>query len=1596
MPNPYTTSLTITLADLNAAHVHTSQVNGLESNSVHILAVENCEHVHEGDELRYYWVETFALNEDGDSPPANWSEVWNPASTWTVRCNSNTGTNGLQDSVDNRCVHFAEPAQVFCGLKWDDIPADSEVEILARFTGGDSTVSDNGPGLFVRGSGGSASENAYILEMYNYYQRIYTGKVVAGAVTWSTNKDLNDHWPFDLGIAGNTYIWVRFQVSGVGTIKIKCWGRGLQEPDDWFIETSATGVTAGGNVGFYTRDQGGKVDYFAIGIAGYSPPVPRMEDIQDSFNSVKVTQYAVQVIRQRPTLTVASCAHAHSAPNLTVAHVIPATDLVMTDGGAQHVHPADNVIIDPAWVYPADCTHVHTAPELPATQVYPDDCTHVHSAPNLTLTEIFTLVISDAGLSQHVHTAPNLALAVPLTVNACSHVSTSPEIDLAQHFLVVADASSLSDSIPENIELIQTGSVTLTLINKGEHVVDSWALGIWWMQDAQHAHSASNVAPLIQVYVLTVLGCSHPYLSTVIGLGQHFLIVADSSHLSDSIPENIGLTQVYVATVADSSHVTTSTEIGLAQHFLIVADSSHVHPAETFNLIYGWVYPNDSAHVLTDDGPFAIAQKESMVVQSATHEQLAQPVGIESNNVFSIAPHPPSHVHRTGGDWRNDHFTGTNGTDPGVFPQWYKSGNAAASLDIQNNKANCDDTGSGQRTARMNSRWEFQEFENFDIVIDFDYTVLGNPAGGWSHPLRFGVINSEDGGKWCLVGRSRDSSNGYLGQDDLGWGAYSQADTSGRLRIRRVNGDTIRVQVWNAAGYWEWNSGGDGSYNQRNRKISARCYIFFDFSYYYPNLWACNCNADNFRILSSDQGGQNEEFPNLRLFYSETLVVQDATHVHSAPNIQLPIVANAKDCSHAITESVPIWFIQHATHAQEADNVIIDPAWVYPNDCTHVHLGDNVKLILKVNDSSHVVTNTTCDLIVLLAVTDAAHVLYTQDPLWWVRDCSHTLVDTGPLGFILPVADCIHVHTVDRIALAKMLRVGGAVHFIKTPTFGLITDPVSVNWGHDSCAAETKSGGPARRAQYGMSPNLSGKILYVTEVALYEWESAVTEQHTARFAIYQGDMNQAEPSPAAPIGEDLILDAGEITPLEADGYVTKAVAKTFIRKNAPTWLAYKSWGDNQANCWNSAYDTGSPGPGDFDAALYFTGGVDQTLENYSEHIPWEDPYPNLFAYFGINTFMGIYMELSVESALQLTVNGCIHAHYADDFIAEQMVAPASCVHLHTADNIIIDPAWVYPQDCIHLHVATDPLWWVDDCSHVHTAPNLRFVIGVQSSSHVLVSASGFPSNEIQLILTPTVDFCTHVHPIGSFAITQDHLLAPENCSHVHTATNITLDEWEMLRVDDSSHVFTGQVDVTQLHILGLDSCLHIHAPPNVAITQDHLLANLNSSHACVVPNVSLTQDHNLTVAPAASLHSAEVIELGLHLIISPCAHVTSSDTLALTQEHSLAIAGDTLAHILPNLAMIVPITLEDCVHSVTSDSDILLTAFHFLAVVGTNHVHVVTGLLLLFQLHFLEVAGTGMDTNYNVHVHLATSIDFGYLSADLGGADLTIVEWRNL
>jgi hypothetical protein len=149
----------------------------------------------------------------------------------------------------------------------------------------------------------------------------------------------------------------------------------------------------------------------------------------------------------------------------------------------------------------------------------------------------------------------------------------------------------------------------------------------------------------------------------------------------------------------------------------------------------------------------------------------------------------------------DDDFTGSNGSAPDT-DKWSEldPDNIA---DIQSNKLNVAASGANDKYCLFSGKWNLSG--DFDIQVDFDVTSLDDPVSSMHYAC---TLRVEVGAINCRFGRARAGGGDdgyYLSGSSDAWADHPNADTIGKLRIKRVGG-TFTSYYWHNS-QWEW----DGS-----------------------------------------------------------------------------------------------------------------------------------------------------------------------------------------------------------------------------------------------------------------------------------------------------------------------------------------------------------------------------------------------------------------------------------------------------------------------------------------------------------------------------------------------------------------------------------------------------------------------------------------------------------------------------------------------------------------------------------------------------------------------------------------------------------------
>jgi len=386
-------------------------------------------------------------------------------------------------------------------------------------------------------------------------------------------------------------------------------------------------------------------------------------------------------------LTVADCSHpvyTNGSPgqDITITEVIPPVDLVISDSGlSQHVL-LDNggaaLDLGQHFLTTADSAHAITTngDNSPIDLVHDHYlvisdsglCQHVlldNGGAALDITHDHYLVISDAGLCQHV-LLDNGGVALDIVHD---HYLVITEAGLNQHVhpigepycFSVLNSSHLMDSIPENITLTQTGAIDLVITDGGAtHAIttngDNSPLDldlVITVANSTHAittngdNSALDLDIVLEttqdashaIYTQDPLwwpnSCTHLHSAGAIIIDPAWANAQDSSHLMDSIPENITITETgdvtLIMTDGGASHVVTSPELPATQ---VYPDSTtHSHIVTPTNLTLVEVYTLTIA-----PDPYHLVQTKDEVwfIQKSIHQVSSQPSDVTLTLTISV------------------------------------------------------------------------------------------------------------------------------------------------------------------------------------------------------------------------------------------------------------------------------------------------------------------------------------------------------------------------------------------------------------------------------------------------------------------------------------------------------------------------------------------------------------------------------------------------------------------------------------------------------------------------------------------------------------------------------------------------------------------------------------------------------------------------------------------------------------------------------------------------------------------------------------------------------------------------------------------------
>jgi hypothetical protein len=207
---------------------------------------------------------------------------------------------------------------------------------------------------------------------------------------------------------------------------------------------------------------------------------------------------------------------------------------------------------------------------------------------------------------------------------------------------------------------------------------------------------------------------------------------------------------------------------------------------------------------------------------------------------------------KSAGSWSIDEFTGDEftGVDGDALNEkiWLEQRDDGNNVSIQSNKLNFTSPGGNvNEISQFDSKFILSG--DFDIQVDFDFSVLTTPADSISWAANIAVYLTADDSYAGNIAMGRNDGGSYIyGSDgiDVSFAYYSTGHTSGKMKITRASG-VIKIYIWSGT-QWEWN--GDTAGRTVTNSEAGDVYIKLWFEQ--ENNSTVNSNLDNFVINSGE------------------------------------------------------------------------------------------------------------------------------------------------------------------------------------------------------------------------------------------------------------------------------------------------------------------------------------------------------------------------------------------------------------------------------------------------------------------------------------------------------------------------------------------------------------------------------------------------------------------------------------------------------------------------------------------------------------------------------------------------------------------------
>lgn len=456
---------------------------------------------------------------------------------------------------------------------------------------------------------------------------------------------------------------------------------------------------------------------------------------------------------------------------------------------------------------------------------------------------------------------------------------------------------------------------------------------------------------------------------------------------------------------------------------------------------------------------------------------------------------------------------------------------------------------------------------------------------------------------------------------------------------------------------------------------------------------------------------------------SVTLVVQEASHTHTADNT-------------ALTQKNTL-AVQEASHTHTSDSPsLIQHFTLTVQDASHAHTADTPTPVLSttlsnVNDSIHSQTADSVDLL-------QAHVLALEDSL-------HNHLADGNLSlqqnFTLSVAEASHVHTAENITLN-----------------------VSVNIPNVNDTSHTHTSDNVQLTQKN--------TLAVNDTAHTHTSDGVALTQKSTLSIQEA--SHVHTSDNVVLSQSSTLASNDSSHLHTADNVVLSVSITLTVQGS----SHGHTVDNAILTQKNTLVTSDSSHGHTADGVSLSQGFTLVIQDAS-HIHTADgvvlSQSNVLV---VDETQHTHTADNVVlfQGLSLVVADSSHQHTADGVVLSQknVLSVQDSSHQHTADNVSLNQ-WIEltVQETSHSHTADNVslsaslTLVVSDSSHAHTSENTvlsqKFTLSIADSSHSHTSDNVVLNFGIVLVVADS----SHSHTADGVSVVQSNTLVVADSSHLH-------------------------------------------------------------------------------------------------------------------------------------------------------------------------------------------------------------------------------------